>query len=279
MGSYIKNLEDLPCWCGNHSYHVLIRPPRQNFEILRCSQCGLARTFPLPDFSKERYADYKIDVYLKNKKLFLSFMKKILKEVLMFKTKGHLLEIGSGVGYFLELAKNQGFEIQGLELSKKAVQETNKNLGKGVAKNYLLKEAGFSFEYFDIIVMNHVLEHILDLKNLLDEISRILKKDGILVIGSPNFGGFFAKIKGRKWSGLRPNEHIWQFEPSTIIKILEFENFQVIRSKKKAAHNIRSVFTFSKKFSLKILLSNALNWFLGTVGFGDNMFIIAKKIQ
>jgi len=279
MRDYIKHLKDLCCWCGNHSYEVLIKGPRRDFEILRCSQCGLARTFPLPDFSKERYVNYKMDFYLKNKKLFLSFMKEVLREVLRFKKRGRLLEIGSGVGYFLELAKGRGFKIQGLELSKKAIQIINRNLGEGVVKNCLLSEANFSSEYFDVVVINHVLEHILDLKPLLVEIRRILKKDGVLVIGSPNFNGVFAKLRASKWPGLQPDEHIWQFEPRTIIEILESENFQVIRLKKKASQNLQSAFTFPRRFSLKIFLSNILNWCLGLVGFGDNMFVIAKKFN
>lgn len=265
------------CWCKNLSYRLLIKDSRQKFKIVRCMQCGLVRVFPIPDSSKDRYAGYNIGGYLKNKKLFVSFMNQILKEVLKFKKSGCLLEIGCGVGYFLELAQEQGFDIQGTELSQEAIKTINKNLGNKIVKKGFLSEINFSQEYFDVIVMNHVLEHILDLNKFLGEVNRILKKDGILVIGSPNFNGLFAKLTKRKWPGLRPKEHIWQFEPKSISNILKINGFKILRLKRKSSHNFQSITISLKERQIKYFLLNTSNLIFGLLGKGDNMIIIAKK--
>jgi SAM-dependent methyltransferase len=125
--------------------------------------------------------------------------------------------------------------------------------------------------------MNHVLEHIMDLKNILFNIKRVLKKDGIIFIGTPNFDGFFRKITGRRWLGLRPKEHVWQFEPKTITKVLNSAGFKVLKIEKNASHNLVSLFVFRDGFSWKEFLMNILNWLFGLMGFGDNLFIIATQ--
>lgn len=270
--------DNLFCWCKHCCYEVVIESNLPwNFKILRCLKCGLVRTFPIPDYSEQRYSNYGALNYVKNNEILVNEMQKILKEIMKFKASGRFLEIGSSIGCLLGLAKDRSFEVSGVEPSKKAVEIAGKNIGEGIVKSCSFAEADFPSEYFDVVAMNHVLEHVLDLGGTLSRIKNILKKDGIIFIGAPNFGGVFRKITGKNWPGLRPNEHIWQFEPRTIKKILKTSGFRVVKIKKTYSKSPKSMISFLGGFLLKDFLMGILNWVFGLFGLGDNMYIVAIK--
>lgn len=287
MGSKQYEIGGPRCLCGSANYTKLFerKDKEHSFEILRCINCGVARTIPVPDFSKERYKNYGIVQYLNNEKLARSFMNRIIKEITRFKKRGKLLEIGCNVGFLLETAKEKGFEIKGIELTGEAVEYANRLLGEEVVKMVTIEEAKFSDNYFDVVVMSHVLEHINNPINLLRETNRILKSDGIVTIVGPNFEGFCAKIKREKWSGLQPDEHVWQFGITTLKALLEKEGFRVARIKTSGLyHNLASVTKNIKdnmhdKGSPKHIIYSLLNWLSGKFNHGDNMFIIAIKYE
>lgn len=282
--------------CSSKEYVLLFkkRVGEITFEIVRCQNCGLVYTHPFPKYSEERYNEYPTKRYLENEKAYYSFYRPILKEILAFKKKGKFLEIGCSVGYLLKLAHNEGFKVNGTELSKNAVKASNVLLGKGKVKYGYLENCCFPDNYFDVIAMNHVLEHIFDLSKILRQIKKKLKDDGILFIGAPNFNNLIVKILKNRWKALRVNEHIWHFKSGTIKKLLTKEGFQVIESKP-IGPSIKNIFlairSMVKKESflnqnlfhrLLIIQWNILyyllSWVTGKIGYGDNMFIIAKKI-
>lgn len=270
--------DDLLCWCRNSQYRILIENKSINsFSILKCLHCGLVRTFPVPDYSKERYLNYGTVSYIKNSKVLIAAMKNMLVQITKFKTRGRFLEIGSSVGYLLKLARDKGFEVSGVEPSREAVEIAEKSIGGGVVRNCSFAETDFPEKDFDIVAMNHVLEHIPDLSGALLKVKDILKDDGIIFIGTPNFNGLFRKITKKNWPGLRPNEHIWQFEPKTIKNILEMSGFRVLKIRKTFSKSLSSIISFPEGFLLKDFLMGMLNWFMGIIGFGDNTFIIATK--
>ena len=214
--------------------------------------------------------------YERNRKALRPFMRQLLELVLRFQKGGRLLEIGSGAGIFLELAREK-FEINGLELSRGGVALSERTLGAGVVEKKSLKEAGFPDSYFEAVVMNHVLEHILEPHELLADIKRVLKPGGVLVIGSPNFGGGFARWRKDKWPGLRPGEHIWQFEPQSLKMLLEKNGFEILALKEKSSQNLRSVFHFAGNFSVKGFFLRVAGWLFGIFGRGDNLLVVARK--
>lgn len=100
-----------------------------------------------------------------------------------------VLEIGFGSGATL-FSFNRNCEIVGIELSKSAVNQAIRNANKiGFEKFHfhLVDSSKIQYpdNYFDIVIASHVLEHVEDDKNLLDEIYRVLKLNGIVVILVP----------------------------------------------------------------------------------------------
>jgi len=280
-------MKKLKCLCGSRNYVKLFeRKDRgHNFEIIRCQDCGLARTLSPPDDSRERYRHYGINQYLKNSKLVASFMDRIIDEVTRFKKKGKLLEIGCNLGYLLEIAKKKGFWVRGVELDVKAVKYANKLLGRGTVIEGILQEIKFPDRYFDVVVMSHVIEHIVDPLDLFKEIKRMLKNDGIFVVVAPNFDSFCAKIKKEKWPGLQPKEHVWQFGIVTLKELLKRGGFEVVRIKTSGLHHslasaIKSIKENARdNGSPKHIIYSLLNWLLGKFNQGDNMFITAIKYE
>jgi SAM-dependent methyltransferase len=68
--------------------------------------------------------------------------------------------------------------------------------------------------------MNHVIEHLPNPKETLQEIKRILRKDGLLLITTPNFDSINAKIFKENWFPLEIPRHLYLFTPVTLKKLL-----------------------------------------------------------
>lgn len=283
MENYLENENMIRCICGSNKYFKLFERKDSNhdFVIFKCERCGLIRTFPVPDHTRERYNDYGIERYLKNKKSVVSFMEMTLKEIRKFKSNGKLLEIGCSLGYFLEIAKNRGFDVIGLELDNNAVDFANNALGKGTVLQSTIEDAKFQSNVFDVVVVSHVLEHVIDPDRFLKEIKRVLKNNGIVIIVSPNSDGLCAKIKKEKWPGLRPEEHVWQLSKSIVVKLLTQEGFTVIHTKTSGlVHNFACAWSdiiknIRDKGLFRQVVYVLLNWLTGKIGIGDNVFIVA----
>jgi 2-polyprenyl-3-methyl-5-hydroxy-6-metoxy-1,4-benzoquinol methylase len=232
-------LESLKCpICQNIEYNISYNGFEYNngkneikdFKIINCNNCGLARNYPLPyidDISADVYQDFSyIDPY-ENPILWDSFFMPMINKMKKYKKSGKVLDIGCSSGYLLKLAKNNNFEPYGVELNPNAVKYGNDNHGLNIL-NKDLKVANFESNYFDIIVCSQLMEHIVNPENLLSEIHRVLKSDGILIIDSPNYAGLMVKFWGKKWGGYQPQWHIWQFTPKSISNLLFKNNFNVI---------------------------------------------------
>ena len=101
-----------------------------------------------------------------------------------------VLDIGCGTGSFLARAKEKAEEVTGLELNKKAV-EICRQSGLTVFNEQIETHAGYKKEYYDMVCMFQVLEHIYDVKIFLENALKVLKKGGKLIIGVPNNEPYF----------------------------------------------------------------------------------------
>jgi len=116
-----------------------------------------------------------------------------------------------------------------------------------------LFSASFDEAFFDIIMLNHVLEHLYNPLQTLMEARRILKRGGILVIQTQNIDSYQFRIFGKRWLGLSLPQHLYKFTPQTIRFTLEKVGFNL---SKIFHHSIRNSPIFAS-FSLTRL--NAYN--------------------
>ena len=153
-------------------------------------------------------------------------LKRKLKLINSFQThEKHLLDIGCGTGDFLETAKNNGWQITGIEPSDNAREIANKKTNNSVYKiEQLLKLEPNSF---DVISLWHVLEHLPNLDEHIKIFKRLLKSNGRLVIAVPNYKSFDALYYKSFWAAFDVPRHLWHFSKTGIQKLFAQENFDV----------------------------------------------------
>ena len=107
---------------------------------------------------------------------------KIVKILMKYKNleKCEILDIGCGSGYLGMLLHKKSKHFVGIDFT-----DERKVKGFAFLRSDALK-VPLKSDSFDIIVCNHVIEHVTNQKKLLQEISRLLKKDGICYMTCPN---------------------------------------------------------------------------------------------
>ena len=94
------------------------------------------------------------------------------------------MDVGSSNGSFVFIAKNLGLQAEGVDPSEKAV---NDGIKRGLKIHFgFLNDVGFEDNSFDAITLYEVIEHISDPIALLNECARILRPNGILLVGTGN---------------------------------------------------------------------------------------------
>ena len=133
-----------------------------------------------------------------------------------------------------------------------------------------LEDAGFADAHFDVVVLNHVIEHVPDPRALLVEIRRILRPEGLIVLGAPNAGSLMARLIGARWASFRPGEHIWHFTPSTLRRLVESEGFRVVECEARDNNPVRS-------WSLKDEVRRAISAVSRLTNRSEAMLLLARK--
>jgi len=142
---------------------------------------------------------------------------------------GRLLDIGCGAGNFLVNVKKLGYDVYGIDPSPIAVRVAKDQGLKNVYQGIL--EAGqFEKSFFDIITMFHVFEHIINPRDTISEIKKILKPDGLLIISVPNFSSLGSKIFGKYWAGLSFPLHYFHYHKKYLSLLLESYNFSLVNA-------------------------------------------------
>lgn len=126
---------------------------------------------------------------------------------------GSLLDVGAGkAGFLVKEAKKRGFQAMGID----PLVDTDLEHFKTSKK-------------FDVIVLKHVIEHVVDLNRFLSICRRLLKSDGVLLISCPNISSLMFYLFRQRWYGLQPSQHIWQFSPNTLRRQLRKNGFREIK--------------------------------------------------
>ncbi len=208
---------------------------QENFELLYDENMDMLITNPQP--SSDKLPSYYESVdYIShtdgNKSLFekaYQFVKSIalknkIKLINSQSSKGRILDIGAGVGDFLSIAKNDGWQTIGIEPSDKA-----KNIAKKKGVSFVENLSELESNSFDVITMWHVLEHVPDLENQIKELKRLIKPFGTVIIAVPNFKSFDAHYYGNFWAAYDVPIHLWHFSKTSIKKLFAKEKLDLVK--------------------------------------------------
>jgi len=138
-----------------------------------------------------------------------------------------LLDVGCHIGVFLEIAREQGWEVWGVEPSSWAAKQA-RDRGLEVSIG-TLKEAQFPSNFFDVVTMWDVIEHLTDPLGSLEEVNRILVPGGIICIHTINIESPFARLMGPRWPWLM-EMHLYYFSPQTLSQMLEKAGFRLVQT-------------------------------------------------
>ncbi|MFQ5714594.1 MAG: cytidylyltransferase domain-containing protein [Candidatus Scalinduaceae bacterium] len=136
---------------------------------------------------------------------------------------GRILDIGCGMGDLLS-GVNNDWEKYGVEVSELAAQEAAKygNIFVGC-----LKDAPYKDEFFDLIVMHHAIEHFSNVEDEMVVVRDLLKHNGKLIVGTPDFDGAMARRYGEKYRLLHDKTHISLFSRISLRHFLEDFGFEI----------------------------------------------------
>jgi len=151
-----------------------------------------------------------------------------------------LLDVGSGAGFFLKVVEERGWEVEGVEISKLASDYANEVLGVNV-HNSKLEDVKFSSESYDLVTLLDIIEHLTDPLRTLEEIYRVLKSDGLVIVSTPDIGSLSRVFLGKHWSILSPGEHLFNFSTKTLSLMLSKANFKVL--------GIRNLLIFNPEYT------------------------------
>jgi len=145
--------------------------------------------------------------------------------------QGRIMDVGCGPGDILYLLKKVGFDVYGLDISKYAVEAAHKNGLENVIQGMEDKLIEFPDEFFDCIRGSHVIEHMPDPVKFLNLCRKKLKKNGLLILATPNINSLNRAIFKEHTKCYRDiPRHIIIFSKNGIVKLLEeagFESFKV----------------------------------------------------
>ena len=128
---------------------------------------------------------------------------------------GRLLEIGSGYGLFLAAARDAGYQVAGVELSRTAVAHSERRLGLDVFCGQLKDAPIPALGPFDVVCFWDTLEHVPNPLAFLRQVRSRLA-DGVFALSVPYITSLPAKLLGARWWTLKPEQHIWHYSPATL---------------------------------------------------------------
>lgn len=235
------SFEKVNCFrCGIKGHLLYKQGP---FGVNKCSQCGQVFISPrLKEIARKRMYEnsgyFDEGIYGFSKKFSLALIPQkiwsysrlnLIRHLLKGKIKGKkLLEIGCAYGLFLEISRQKGFEVTGIEYSYTAVKWIRKNLGLNVYYGEIEKIRLQENDY-DIICFWDVIEHVEDPGLFLKSVSRVIKENGFIIFSCPYFNSLLASIFKSKWWTLKPEQHLWHFTLNTLDMVFSDSKLQLIR--------------------------------------------------
>ncbi|OIQ00694.1 MAG: hypothetical protein AUK35_02280 [Zetaproteobacteria bacterium CG2_30_46_52] len=236
-------LEDVKCnFCGSDKHQKLFSKQgslsAHMFQIVACADCGLV--FVNPRLTTQQVADLYQQAYFQGDGFdgSVHYEQSIASEAesndaeralsrisSLYPATAKILEIGPGMGGFMQLAKNRGYAVQGLELSDYAAKQLQAR-GLDVLQGSLPTSA-LAAQSFDVIVAVEVIEHVTDPMTFFKEVNRLLKPGGLFYYETGNVACENAKTLGADWDYIMPEGHLYYFSPQIMGEYLAASGFAV----------------------------------------------------
>lgn len=204
-------------------------------EFYSCTSCALGFIHPPPDaddivklYDQSYYESWGIDNDNTSTERMkqATFNDKLTLIENELPTKGRILDIGCATGFFLDAARQRGWQTYGVELSSYSSAIARQKLGDDSIFTGQLADAGFTSDFFDAIVMTDVIEHVADLQSFIVKTAQIIRPGGVVAITTPNPLALSCRLLGRHWPHYKL-EHLLYFSPNALTLLMEPHGFKL----------------------------------------------------
>jgi 2-polyprenyl-3-methyl-5-hydroxy-6-metoxy-1,4-benzoquinol methylase len=199
-------------------------------DIVQCQRCGMVSALATIGAEKiiENYEAVVDDSYLLEEKGRRELFSWITQTMEGYSVPGKkLLEIGSNMGVFLDVAKKAGWDASGVEPSRWAVEQGVARFGVNLRQG-TIESLSPTSESPDVVVMLDVLEHLVDPLAGLRRIRELISEDGVMILSTVNLGGLHARLRGERWPWFI-RSHLHYFSPESLGAMLRRAGFDMVR--------------------------------------------------
>lgn len=262
----------------------------EDFELTTCANCSFVVTSPRPEikylsryYESENYISHSATkkglinkLYHQVQRYNLSLKYKAIKQ---YVPRGTWMDYGAGNGAFLAYIKGKSHSAMGFEPDKKA-RSIGARKGISIADSLAYPDSG---EAYASITMWHVLEHIPELKEIIQIHHDHLLPDGILTIAVPNHLSYDARFYKQYWAAYDVPRHLWHFSEKNVKDLIIPQGFEFIK-KAPMVYDSYYVSMLSEKYKKGLIIRGVLLGFLSNFyarvsgyPFSSQIYIFRKK--
>ena len=228
--------------CTSHNINHIITAEdflitREQFQIYSCDKCGLRFTNPRPNddqlagyYDSSEYISHSnesaslVDGLYKIARTFTLRRKRKLIEKLSLNKR--LLDVGCGTGHFIDYCQQHGWQVNGVEPNDIARTQAEDKT-KIIIQHDLSEIVDSSFE---VITLWHVLEHLSDLEQTMNQLKSLLAPGGVLIIAVPNFDAYEATVFDEYWAAYDVPRHLYHFNRKALAQLSKKHGLKIVRT-------------------------------------------------
>lgn len=204
--------------------------------LLRCGGCGhvwadlalsddeLAALYARDYFEGDEYLDYEMEAPA----LARNFRFRLRDLTRAVPSRGRLWEIGAAYGFFLQAARDEGFEASGCDISEHAAGIARDRFGLDVAAADYLSMPAPQIRH-DAVCLWDTVEHLRDPHLYLAKAHAELREGGAIALSTGDIGSLNARLSGSRWRLIHPPTHLHYFTASSMATLLRRIGFRDVR--------------------------------------------------
>ena len=186
----------------------------ESTHLCKCNSCGFvfSQKAPTQEELTTHYQGYGRNDHLSP--ITVKRYQELLDQLEKYRKTNRLIDVGCGIGYFLDEAKKRGWEVYGTEFTDEAVQIC-RDKGIQITKGKL-DTTNYKEGMFDVITSFEVIEHINNPVEEVRDFSNILRKGGVVYATTPNFNSLLRYRLKSAYNIICYPEHLSYYTPKTI---------------------------------------------------------------
>jgi SAM-dependent methyltransferase len=214
---------------------------KEEFVVWQCRACTLRFTQDVPDeVSIGPY--YQSPEYISHSNTDKGFLNQLYQRVRKFtlqqkadliishtKEKGRILDVGAGIGAFLSVMQERGWDIKGIEPDEGARINADTLFGLNLEEPSILDKLPKG--HYDAITLWHVLEHVHQLHPYMERLQELLSHSGKLFIAVPNYTSVDSEAYRNFWAAYDVPRHLYHFSPLSIERLVQQHGLKLVAKK------------------------------------------------